>query len=96
MCVMMERIGVRELQHNASRILDRVKTGETIEITERGRLIAVLTPPSDLHQARARLIDEGVLQPGEGGLADWEPGPPRTDGPALSEVLLDMRAEDDR
>ena len=36
----MERIGVRQLRQHASRYLDRVKAGETVEVTERGRLVA--------------------------------------------------------
>lgn len=31
----MERIGIRELRQNASRYLAKVKTGETVEVTER-------------------------------------------------------------
>ncbi|MBW3575848.1 MAG: type II toxin-antitoxin system prevent-host-death family antitoxin, partial [Actinobacteria bacterium] len=40
----MERVGVRELKQNASRVLDRVKAGETVEITEHGHPVALLTP----------------------------------------------------
>ena len=37
----MERIGVRELRQHASRYLDRVKAGETVEVTERGDIMLV-------------------------------------------------------
>jgi prevent-host-death family protein len=40
----METIGVRELRQHASRYLERVKGGETIEVTERGRPVALLVP----------------------------------------------------
>jgi len=40
----MERVGVRELKQNTSRVLDRVKAGETVEITEHGRPVALLAP----------------------------------------------------
>lgn len=40
----MERIGVRELRQHASRYLARVATGETLEITDRGRPVALLVP----------------------------------------------------
>ena len=40
----MLRIGVRELRQNASRYLAKVKAGETIEVTERGVLVARLVP----------------------------------------------------
>jgi prevent-host-death family protein len=43
----MERIGVRELRQHASRYLARVARGERIEVTDRGRLVAMLVPAED-------------------------------------------------
>lgn len=40
----MPRVGVRELRQRASELLRRVERGETIEITNRGRSVAVLAP----------------------------------------------------
>lgn len=40
----MERIGVRELRQHASRYLARVAGGETLEVTDRGRPVAMLVP----------------------------------------------------
>jgi prevent-host-death family protein len=40
----MEQIGVRELRQHASRYLSRVANGETIEVTDRGRPVARLSP----------------------------------------------------
>ncbi|MGH8995261.1 MAG: type II toxin-antitoxin system Phd/YefM family antitoxin [Acidimicrobiales bacterium] len=40
----MDRIGVRELRQHASRYLVRVAAGETIEVTDRGRPVAMLVP----------------------------------------------------
>jgi len=56
----MDRIGVRELRRQASAILRRVAAGETVEVTDRGRPVAVLlkTMPSSL----ARLEREGLLR----------------------------------
>jgi len=59
----MVRIGVRELRQHASRYLDRVKAGETVEVTERGRLVALLTPPHPATSARERLVAAGRLLP---------------------------------
>ncbi len=42
----MRRIGVRELRQNASKYLDDVAAGESIEITDRGRPVARLVPVS--------------------------------------------------
>ena len=61
----MERIGVRELRQHASRYLDLVKAGQTVEVTERGVLVALLTPPTAPAplSPRDRLIAEGRLIP---------------------------------
>jgi prevent-host-death family protein len=40
----MERVGIRELRQNLSRYLDRVKEGESLEVTEHGRIVARLSP----------------------------------------------------
>jgi prevent-host-death family protein len=58
MCYMynMTSVGVRELRQRASELLRLVEQGETIEITDRGRPVAHLTPlpaGSPLEQMRA-------------------------------------------
>ena len=40
----MDTIGIRELRQRASDYLRRVAAGETFEVTDRGRPIALLTP----------------------------------------------------
>ncbi len=40
----MTAVGVRELRQRASELLRRVEAGETIEITDRGRPVALLSP----------------------------------------------------
>lgn len=54
---------MRELRQHASRYLARVKGGETVEVTERGELVALLVPPSPSSLARDRLIAEGRIVP---------------------------------
>ena len=52
----MDTIGIRELRQRASDYLRRVAAGETFEVTDRGRPIALLTPipnSSPLDQLRA-------------------------------------------
>ncbi|HET7044277.1 MAG TPA: type II toxin-antitoxin system prevent-host-death family antitoxin [Gaiellaceae bacterium] len=41
---MVVTVGVRELRQNLSRYLDRVKSGESLVVTERGREVARLIP----------------------------------------------------
>jgi prevent-host-death family protein len=40
----MTTVGVRKLRQHASELLRRVEAGETIEITDRGRPVALLSP----------------------------------------------------
>lgn len=52
----MATVGVRELRQRASELLRRVEAGETIEVTDRGRPVAVLAPLPEagrLEQLRA-------------------------------------------
>lgn len=88
----MERIGVRELRQNASRYLSLVQSGETVEITDRGRLVALLVPPSPGTAARDRLIADGRLIPSAANRSFPQPvvapGTPRT-ADLLDEVRED-------
>jgi prevent-host-death family protein len=66
----MDRIGVRELRQNASKYLARVGCGETIEITDRGRAVALLVPvPEDPWQklvaSGAVILPEDAVEPGD-------------------------------
>ena len=40
----MVSVGIRELRQRASELLRRVAAGETIEVTDRGRPVALLSP----------------------------------------------------
>lgn len=57
-------MGIRELKQNASAVVRRVKDGEAITITERGKAVAKLLPiPEDKY---LELVQEGVITPGRG------------------------------
>lgn len=92
----MERIGVRELRQNASRYLALVKDGQTVEVTDRGTLVALLVPPRAAQQARDRLLASGRL------IAASNPTgrvrAPRTVRPGAGELtnaeLLDVEREE--
>lgn len=90
----MSRVGIRQLRQRASELLRRVEAGETIEVTDRGRPVAVLAPLPD-RGALERLRASGELMPGIGGSEDLpeplelEPGqePP-------SQVLARLRRDE--
>jgi prevent-host-death family protein len=55
-------VGVRELRNNLSRWLDRVRDGEEVVVTDRGRAIVRLLP-FDGERTLDRMIAAGVVTP---------------------------------
>lgn len=90
----MERIGIRELKQHASAVIRRVAAGEEVEVTDRGTPVAriVPLPQGDPYE---RLIAAGEITPATGSWRDHEPAA-ALPGKPLSQVLLEMRDEDDR
>jgi antitoxin (DNA-binding transcriptional repressor) of toxin-antitoxin stability system len=87
----MERVGVRELRRQASVILRRVAAGETIEVTDRGRPVAVLlrSMPTGL----AKLEREGLLRRAEADLLDLPSVDLPADSPAPSDLVSEARTD---
>lgn len=85
----MDRIGVRELRQHASRYLARVVRGETLEVTDRGRPVARLTPlPVD--DWEQMIADGRIIPPSEpGSVLDIKPV--KAKGRSPSEILAEMR-----
>ncbi len=77
----MVRIGVRALQQNASAVLRRVEGGERLEVTDRGRPVALLVPVPK-GDVLDRLATEGRLVRGSGELLELGPPLPRPRGKA--------------
>lgn len=91
----MERVGIRELRQYASRYIARVKKGESLEVTERGVPVAVLSP-APRQSLYDRLVAEGRLIPPQGDLAEWlrdQPPQPSPSGVSVSEALQEQREE---
>ena len=90
------RVGVRELRQNLSVYLDRVKDGETLDVTEHGVPVAELRPRvEDPISAIDRLIAEGRITPARTRDRNLSL-PPKLPGRPLSEILQEMRDEDER
>lgn len=90
----MPRAGIRELRQNLSRYVERVKAGETIEVTEHGRLVAALVPRRDREDRLLELERLGLTvgRPSM-DLASLAPVPRRRRGQRpLTEVLEELRA----
>ena len=86
------QVGVRELRQNLSKYLDRVASGERLEVTERGKPVAVLAPLSESSSALKRLVLSGRARPPAGDLLDLAPpkGPITTRG---TDALREFRAD---
>jgi prevent-host-death family protein len=92
------RIGIRELRQHASVYVDLAQRGYTVDITNRGQLVARLVPVREPDSPLERLIAAGIVREAEdpGDLLDVEPAPAAAPGqPTLSEILMRMR-EDER
>ena len=95
MCYMAEkqRVGVREIRQNLSVYLDRVKAGESLEITEHGTPVAVLSPLPGRSTQLQRLVAEGRATP---ATRSWDSLPPplkiKLERP-LSEILDELRED---
>jgi len=90
----MTRVGVRELRQRASELLRLVEQGETIEVTDRGRPVALLTP---LPQGSIveRLRASGELESASGDISELPPPlvlPPNAEAP--SQVLARLRRDE--
>ena len=89
----MQSVGVRDLRQNASKVLDAVKAGAIIEITEHGVPVARLAPIT--RSLYDEYIASGLIKPAEN--PDWRPtkNPVKITGSKTStEVLMEMRAEE--
>jgi prevent-host-death family protein len=88
-------VGLRDLRHHTSEVLARVRRGETIDVTEHGRLIARIVPVGERQPTPilARLVASGratlARRPG------YRPRMRPADGAdRLSEALTEMRDEE--
>ena len=61
----MTRIRVQELRQHASRYLEQLKSGEVVEVTHRGKLVALLVSPTPAVAVRDQLIASGRLVPAQ-------------------------------
>lgn len=90
----MASVGIRELRQRASELLRRVETGESIEITDRGRPVAVLGPLPENPLERMRA--SGDLQAGDGDLADLPQPLSLPAGSELPSAVLGRLRRDER
>jgi prevent-host-death family protein len=91
----MESVTVSELNRQTAKVLDRIKAGESLEISEHGRPVARLSPavPTTGAPLLDRLIAQGKAVPA----ANSGPIPPTAareateEGVSLNAALAEMR-----
>lgn len=88
----MITVGVRELKNNLSFYLRSVKQGRPIEVTERGKSIAMLVPPKQDSGVR---IAEALSRK---GIGSWKGGKPKgasrkvtVKGKPVSQIVIEER-----
>jgi antitoxin (DNA-binding transcriptional repressor) of toxin-antitoxin stability system len=56
-------MGVREVTRRTSEVFERTSNGETIIVTNRGRVVGIITPPQAYSPQLAELIAAGRVLP---------------------------------
>ena len=93
----METASISEVKNGLSAIIDRVRAGESIVVTDRGIPVAVIEPMSarvDVDDRLARLERAGIIKRGTGKVPLEllrTPGPKLADGHTLVEAVLEER-----
>lgn len=89
-------VGIRDLKAHLSRHLRRVRSGTRLQVTERGRTIATISPvdapaePAEVQWAR-NMVRDGHAQ-WSGGKPEGTSRPARlTSGPTVSDAVLEDR-----
>lgn len=97
----MRTIGIRELKAELSRVLRDVQRGDTVLVTDRGRVVAELRRPdasqwseSPQERAMARLAAEGHLRVAEAASTPYARSPLKSHK-GLAQQLLDEGRSDE-
>jgi len=89
------RVGTKELKNRLSHFLRKVRAGEAIHVTDRGRVIAEIRPvkaaSSAVEEVMRGLASEGLVTLGRGKLADFEPVALAPGEPLTGQILADRR-----
>ena len=86
----MDRVGIRELKQNASRVVARAAAGESLIITDRGRPVAQIVPlSSGTYDA---LVRAGKIRRATRSIADLPP--PLDLGFSLSDEVIRRRRDE--
>jgi len=89
---MSRTVGIRELRQNLSQYTARTALGESFAVTDRGREVGRLVPPSTGEAWLDALVAQGLVQPARHRSRVF-PRPSAPGGTSISEALAAERAE---
>lgn len=87
----MTTIPHRELRNQSSKILERVKNGETISVTNNGEVAATLIPPS--RTPFEQLLRSGGIRPALPGKTDFRSLPRVDVENSTADLIADLRGD---
>jgi prevent-host-death family protein len=85
----MRTVTHREMRNQSAEILRAVAAGETVQVTNHGRVAAVISPPNE--PVLARLVAEGQARPARRPFGQLTTITRRTNAVTSAEVLDDVR-----
>ncbi|MBW4078980.1 MAG: type II toxin-antitoxin system prevent-host-death family antitoxin [Acidobacteria bacterium] len=89
----MPRIGIRELRQHASRYIEQVRQGATIQVTDNGTLVAELVPVGEARTVRERLLRDGQLIAAPGSFQIPTPVSVKEGAPSNAQILDELRSD---
>jgi len=85
-------VGTRELKNRLSQYLRRVKSGETVVITERGKPVGQIVPiQTDLTSRLKKLADAGVVEWNGNPVPSYRPKAVNKSKRLLSDLIAEER-----
>ena len=88
----MTKVGVRQLKNQLSHYLARVRKGEVLAVTQRGREVAILSPVSTatVPKELAEMVTAGLAQ-WKGGKPAGAASPEKVHGRRISSLIIEDR-----
>lgn len=87
----MPTVAIRELKNKLSKYLRRVKAGERLVVTERGKPVAVISSAgSRAHEGIEAMVRERAARWG-GGKPKGATRPPKIKGPSVAQAVIEDR-----
>jgi len=90
----MEQVPIRELNQNTAGVMERVERGETVEITNRGRVVGRIVPPG--HGELDDLVAAGRVIPATRPGPFLPPEGPMTPGAMDAATLIRQLRDEER